>query len=571
MAGETKSRHNNWRGWRGPLLVLLLGGGLTAAGVLATRHQARVADQQRFETECEELWKGFEGRLQRMELKLRGIQEFCAFHLKTPAADFAPLWESRIQRLNYRDELPGLWEIGYAALEDPGGVAKIAEEHSDLRLHPDLKLIVQQRERLAIKPAPTGDNLYDSAHAATIWRAWQEGETRATGRVELGKTFKGVQRLGYRLMLPVFDEQHSKQHPRPRGVVFAAILLDHVLVRHFDDEPRAVEFEVFAGSPGSPDNQLTGQVARQSGAVRRVSAADSPDPLRFTLVRPMHGAKWTISFRNTVLFTRNLHERLLAGLAVTGGLLAVVMAGVVRLQTVRQLEAEAAARAIELSERKVRREAQERERLVRDLHERTIQSLFAVSAQLVNCAGRTGNELRDGLEQATGDLEAAVNEVRDAILRIGPATEAEVPFAEAVILWLDRLNRGHGASLTFESEPALAGGLDVHARAELTAMIREAVSNALRHGRAERVAVSLRPEGGQALLSVHDDGDGFDPGATASGGHGLKHLRQRAKDLGGECIVESRPGGPTLLRVRFPLPVPSKNANPVAPEKPPTT
>jgi len=537
--------------------VLFLGLTLTLGGVLTVRQQSRAEDQQRFEHESEEQWRALEGRLQRMELKLRGVQEFCAFHLKTRPEEFAKLWEERIERLNYRNELPGLWEVGYAVLGEDRSV-QLAEKTMELHLRPDLKLMVQQRERLAVKPAPTGDNFYDTAHAPTIWRAWQDGESRITGRVELGKTFKGMPRMGYRLLLAVYDATHTKATPRPRGVVFAAFLLDHTVLRQFGDRPLAVEFDVFAGVPPTPENRLTGQVARQSGVNDRTVAADSPDPLRCTLVKTVHGAKWTIECRNTVIFARGMSNRLLGWMAAAGVFLSLTMCVAVRLQVARRLESEAAAQSLGISERKVRREGEERERLVRDLHERTIQSLLAVNAQLMRCASLAETPatmaLRNELDMVAADLDAAVSEVRDGILRIGPATEPDVTFREAMADWLARLNRGHGASLTFESDAALADSLDARARTELTAIIREAVSNALRHGHAERVAVSLRSENGQGLLTVQDDGSGFDPAATTEGGHGLKHLRQRAKDLGGECVVESRIGGPTTLRVRFPAP-----------------
>lgn len=394
----------------------------------------------------------------------------------------------------------------------------------------------------------------------------QDGETRATGRVELGRTYKGMPRQGYRLFLPVYGPEHTKLKPQLQGVVFAGFLVDHTVARHFGDKPRAVEFEIFAGPESARERQLTGQVVRQAGSPEdRAVAPDASEPLRHAMTVEVHGTKWLMAFRSTVIFAPSLNRRLLDLTSGIGGVLSVLMAGAVRLQAVRRLEAEAAARALELSENKIRREGEERERLVLDLHERTIQSLLAVNAQLVRCAGLadipTTSPLRAELDAAAADLEVAVNEVRDGILRVGPATEAEVPFREAMEDWLARLNRGHGASLTFESDASLVDSLSQRARTELTGIILEAVSNALRHGHAERVVVSLRAEQGQGLLVVQDDGSGFDPAAAAVTGHGLKHLRQRAKDLGGECVVDSRPGGPTHLRVRFPVSGPESTGN----------
>jgi signal transduction histidine kinase len=232
------------------------------------------------------------------------------------------------------------------------------------------------------------------------------------------------------------------------------------------------------------------------------------------------------------------------------------MAAAVKLQVARRMEAEASARMVALSESKVRREAQERERLVRDLHDRTIQSLLAVNATLERCAQGAGmadsRNLREALNEAAMDLDAAIGEVRDGVLRLGPEVERHVSFRASVADWLSRLNRGRHAALHVGCDPKLDEAIPLRVHEELLGIVREAVSNALRHGQAERVAINLRVEGVHAVLEVQDDGAGFDP-AKQSQGQGLPHLRQRASELGGEFSVDSRPGGPTLLRVRFPL------------------
>jgi signal transduction histidine kinase len=93
-------------------------------------------------------------------------------------------------------------------------------------------------------------------------------------------------------------------------------------------------------------------------------------------------------------------------------------------------------------------------------------------------------------------------------------------------------------------------------REELVRVVREAVSNATRHGRASGVIVEL--EGGQQLtLRVRDDGCGFDPQVASTNGFGLTSMRERAEALGGRVEVRSRTGGGTEVEVIVPWNGPS--------------
>jgi signal transduction histidine kinase len=87
---------------------------------------------------------------------------------------------------------------------------------------------------------------------------------------------------------------------------------------------------------------------------------------------------------------------------------------------------------------------------------------------------------------------------------------------------------------------------------------QEAISNALRHSRAQHVLVSLRRTGGELILSIDDDGVGFDAmdrpaGVPTTGrGLGLGDLRERAERCGCELDIVSRVGGGTHVEVRCP-------------------
>ena len=86
----------------------------------------------------------------------------------------------------------------------------------------------------------------------------------------------------------------------------------------------------------------------------------------------------------------------------------------------------------------------------------------------------------------------------------------------------------------------------------LLRITQEACANAVRHGRARRLAVSMSRRGGHVELAVRDEGAGFDPEGPHSG-TGLAHIRDRVAEVGGTVDIDSAPGRGAALTVRVPV------------------
>jgi PAS domain S-box-containing protein len=192
----------------------------------------------------------------------------------------------------------------------------------------------------------------------------------------------------------------------------------------------------------------------------------------------------------------------------------------------------------------------ERQRMARDLHDEALQDLtYALTeAQLVQKLSENP-ELGSRLERLAGTLKRAGQGLLGAIydLRLEERGR-EQSFTELLeaLVELNRRRYPH-TEIELSIEGGFASPLSKTAEAELLRIVREALINAHRHSEARRIRVALGASGGKLWTKISDDGRGFDPARTAVG-MGTKGMRERARKLGGDLRIESKPGeGSTVL------------------------
>ncbi|UFN43211.1 sensor histidine kinase [Nocardioides okcheonensis] len=192
--------------------------------------------------------------------------------------------------------------------------------------------------------------------------------------------------------------------------------------------------------------------------------------------------------------------------------------------------------------------AADRDRIARDLHDVVIQRLYA-----------TALRLRTGAREGRGDDEhvsEAIREIGDSIREIrGTIFELERGRSASLRSDVLGLAREYGPALGFVPVVRTWGPVDSLVGEDLagqaTVVLRELLSNCVRHAGAGRCEVDLAVESGWFSLQVCDDGRGMPDGDVATSG--LRNLRSRATDLGGELFVE--PAEPRGTRVRWRVPL----------------
>jgi two-component system, NarL family, sensor histidine kinase LiaS len=197
--------------------------------------------------------------------------------------------------------------------------------------------------------------------------------------------------------------------------------------------------------------------------------------------------------------------------------------------------------------------AAERARIAREVHDAISQHLFGLR-MIAAGMGRAdpGNQqvraIEHVSEEALRDMQALLIELRSAGLDgAGLDGTGLAPALRAICAgYRDRLGVTVDASLDDVTVPAPVQ----HALLRIT---QEACANAVRHGQARRLAVSMTRGDGHVELAVRDTGTGFDPAAPHAGS-GLAHIRDRVAELGGTVDIDSAPGRGAAVTVRVPVP-----------------
>jgi PAS domain S-box-containing protein len=227
-------------------------------------------------------------------------------------------------------------------------------------------------------------------------------------------------------------------------------------------------------------------------------------------------------------------------------------------------DAETVASSLILRDVTARREREaiveeERARIARDLHDGVAQTLYflALKADMV-CQQLSADEAHPpwaaDLEQIGRETRQVIRDVRRTIFALRPLGWEQGGFLPA----LERFVRDFAEQLGWQASFAIdAEKLAIPARLEATIfrLVQESLNNVAKHAQAGRVWIELRSTRvpARVLLTVRDDGQGFDPSATDARGLGLGQMRQRVEAVGGAFGVDSKPLAGTMITATIPV------------------
>jgi signal transduction histidine kinase len=214
----------------------------------------------------------------------------------------------------------------------------------------------------------------------------------------------------------------------------------------------------------------------------------------------------------------------------------------------------------ELLSRLLTAQEEERGRIARDLHDSLGQSLTCLTVGLRAVEERSADEaIRAHVQELRRIGSETHQEIRRMATALRPSVLDDLGLAAALERYLDDLNKVQGIGTTLEVQSLGPTRLPSNVETALYRITQEATTNALRHGAATDIRVTVQRTPQFVELVVRDNGCGFDvPAALRRSGEahsfGVASMRERVNLLSGSLTIDSHSGAGTTVVVRIPLP-----------------
>lgn len=407
-------------------------------------------------------------------------------------------------------------------------------------------------------------------------------DVKITGRQPVLREQDGSPVMGATMVVPVYDPRRrasTRMLPPDEGRGFERYWLRWNLNRGFLYAP--LDFARLLGQIQGP-GPLSLRVEIHAADTNETSVASwlNPDdqPTRagdagfhpsFSHMHRwlMYGTRWTLFFHTTPLFEQQ-SARYRAAWAGGWGLLTTALVcwlvgGQVRHRSRERFRAEqlqAARDALQAAQH-------QREQLSRDLHDGAIQSLYAVQLGLTSASREVkalAPSASDALANSRASLDVVIGELRQFIGHLASVDGRADGGGLCSVLksLVVRLRMASPAPIELVCDELAEAALTPAQALQLASVARGAISNAIRHAQARHIQVTLRHEEKGVVLTITDDGCGFDANAPQRHGLGLSTMRRRAVEIGAEIDIRSGPAQGTTIAVRVATQAPDGTVGP---------
>jgi signal transduction histidine kinase len=410
----------------------------------------------------------------------------------------------------------------------------------------------------------------DPVLQSVMSRAMGDGLARVTSPRAIGVDWSGKVVYGFTFAIPAYSaklsglptdrlddyslgtrwEEYFRRCETVLGFTLGSISVDRIMASTFGDGPQEICMELL-----DVDRNGVMKPLLEFPPAWAATWGAGPDGLSWKptfqseSMQAHYTGKLLARFHSTPLFDQHSTASRTWTVLWMGSGLSLAISAVLWVQMRGRERAMRLASALDESRQLLGRASELQTRISRDLHDGTVQSLFAIEMGLSRAARRLGGtEESRMISDAIREMDAMIGDLRGFLTELDPEISPTQPAVSALSVLADRLKKATSREVVLESEEGVDVGLGQVAVVNLLQAAREGTSNALRHGGATRVLWRLTRSGDRVRLSIRDDGKGFvvTEEALRTGG-GMTNLRQRAESLGGRLRVESRPGGPTEM------------------------
>jgi len=206
--------------------------------------------------------------------------------------------------------------------------------------------------------------------------------------------------------------------------------------------------------------------------------------------------------------------------------------------------------------------AQERTRLARDVHDNLGAQLTQISlwTDIAKSSASSSTDVSAHLERISRFAKNATQEISQLVWAMNPENDTIENFAAYLCDFVIDFLKGSGIEPEFKFPETLpAAPFSMECRAQILSVIKEALNNVIRHSGASRVAVRLNLRDQRMRLDIEDNGRGFElsgglgSATESTRGSGLRNMRTRLTEVGGECKITSVSGQGTRIQLEVPM------------------
>ncbi|MFN8521386.1 MAG: sensor histidine kinase [Chloroflexota bacterium] len=198
---------------------------------------------------------------------------------------------------------------------------------------------------------------------------------------------------------------------------------------------------------------------------------------------------------------------------------------------------------------------EERSHLAREIHDGLAQHLWFAKLKFERLAATVPDEDKPLAGEVGQALDSAIVEARQALVTMRTSLDTDLPLSEMLKRTVDDFGQRSGLRVTFSVGAGLPTALPPRQQIEVLRVVQEALTNVRKHADATVVRVRADTHGRDLMVSVADNGKGFDPNAPGEG-LGLQGMEERARLLGGMFRITSEPQGGTIVELTVPMLIP---------------
>ncbi len=380
----------------------------------------------------------------------------------------------------------------------------------------------------------------------------------------LALSFAALMRFGLQLMAPeLVSQRWATWLPIGLFMAWGVTLIGSWLLHLAPDELLLTYWEVFGRYCLAGPSAITAALGLHKHIQREIQLLDLPRIEHFLRMASLSLAALALlnglvvpdapfvpaNVLNYSLLERTIGVPIQVFVSIFGLLLAY---SVIRAMEIFQIET---ARVLEEAERAQVLMA-DRERIGRELHDGTIQSIYAAGLMLESVTylmDDSPGEAKGKLAEVMRSLNSTIQEIRRYIfdLRAEPTTEAaELGRGLSKMLRDLQVNTLLSVDLSVDGDDPFL--LTTEQRRHVLSIVRETLTNISRHAHAKRVVVRLHWGAGSMRLRIADDGIGMTDLPSDGRGQGVRNMRERTMLLGGELSISGQPGRGVVIDLEVP-------------------